>query len=296
MSVEVDRRAALEDDLPQGTPVAVAAELDDGRAAAHLEGVHRKRDIRTAFDGNQHGDLRAVVGVVVGSLAAPRVAADDGEPVPAFRHLDVHFHHFGVDGIHEFPFAVDREREVVVELVLDVPCARLFGRHLEPAVEAKLGPVKPGILPAGVLPVEIRDVARAHGDVVANRRAHVPRRAADRIAVFAVEDASPLGRLRLAVAELDVLPREIRHAVGDAERRVSVHDHRGEVRRRHVREGIAVHVEAVPVRGVAEVRHVAAARPPRRRRTVGVELVGIEPVVRHAEHNAIQVLAVGNEV
>ena len=174
-----------------------------------------ERHLGGSVDGNQHRHLGSVVGYAVRSLAAPGVAADYGESMPSLRDLQIHIHLRRVHRVHEQPFTVDCKGEMVVEVLADVPAARLGWRHLEPAVEPQLRPVEPRILPARVLPVEVCEVSDAHERVFAERSRHVPRRAADRIAVGAVEDASPLSRLWFAVAELHPPPRRrhvLRHA------------------------------------------------------------------------------------
>ncbi len=139
MSVEVKDGSAVEDERSAIRPVRVRVEPDIVRTLPlrEVRGVERHRRPTVHGNGERHGaDVPAVV--LVRAVVAEGVSRNDCEAVPALRHLHGRFRLAIVGVVVQHVPVVDVEGEVVVELLTDVPDARLVRRHLEPAVEAQL--------------------------------------------------------------------------------------------------------------------------------------------------------------
>ena len=209
-------------------------------------------------DGEGERNLHAAHGDASGTVAAVRVAADDREAVPAGRDVIVQVGVVIVVVAVQHPFAVDREREVVVERLRQVPPARLLRRDVDPAIEADALGLHVGGLPGRVRASEVGEVAVALERVVLE--GGVTPRVRGAGSVRAV-----LSPLRAGVsAEAD--PRPGGRRVGrDGKRGRAVGYHDG--RRRagnHVRDDGARSVVTRPVRRNREVggrRRGGCARP-----------------------------------
>ena len=109
MSVEVDGRASIKGEIAERGPVAVGAELHGLRAGAEREVLRRERILTGAVDLDHKGRDEGVAAFDNASaVAAARVAGDETEPVPAFRHLYrivVLAHRL----VHIRPFVVDHQ-------------------------------------------------------------------------------------------------------------------------------------------------------------------------------------------
>ena len=248
MSVEVDRRAAVNRDVAKRAPVAVGRELDGLRAGTEREVFGRERVFARPVDLDREGRDEMVVAFEDASaIAAAGVTHDEAEPVPAFLDIDV-----GVCLLarqaEDRPLVVDHERHIVVHESMQAPVAGLGTRDVEPAVIAELLVQKAArIVHAGVgddAVVEVVHAALALKGVVAHRR--ILERPVPAVARCL---AAPVRR-RAVVAELHLAPVG-RVAGGNGERGVAAGDDDGRVRvGKRAGDGAAVLIEAGPVGGV----------------------------------------------
>ena len=274
VSVEVEHRAAGKENRAEFRPVLVCGE----RVAVRATALREVRVVERVC-GAVHGDGERHAAAVERqgrTVAAVGVAGDDGEAVPARRHLDRGGRLASVGVVVQHQAVVDEEGEVVVELLPDRPRPGLVRRNIEPPVEAILRPPEVGVPPRGIQ--EVVNVAVTHESIVAEME--MPPLTVAHAAAIPVGDASPLrGGMR---SETDGMSAVVQGRAGD--------------------ERVALRIEDRLAHGVVETRHavlhagdeIAGGRP--RTRVAGPQLGAVEAPQMRLRRGAVLVAGEQEEV